>query len=107
MIQFIDDIVNLMELTHKQVNKSFCYLRLKMLSEKFKIHLLFNKDKEIFEQQKTQKVDFYNTMKVDTHIHHSAAMRANQLLKFMKKKLETEKDTIVFKDKQGKLQSLK
>lgn len=34
------------------------------------------------------KRDFYNIIKVDTHIHHSAAMNAGHFLKFIKKKIK-------------------
>jgi len=46
------------------------------LTEKFKMHLVYNVDKEIFQQRRICGLDFYNTKKVDTHIHHSAAMTA-------------------------------
>eukprot|EP00441_Pelagodinium_beii_P010964 CAMPEP_0197685876 /NCGR_PEP_ID=MMETSP1338-20131121/101635_1 /TAXON_ID=43686 ORGANISM="Pelagodinium beii, Strain RCC1491" /NCGR_SAMPLE_ID=MMETSP1338 /ASSEMBLY_ACC=CAM_ASM_000754 /LENGTH=47 /DNA_ID= /DNA_START= /DNA_END= /DNA_ORIENTATION= len=43
-------------------------------------------DKESLEAMNTGHRDFYNVRKVDTHIHHSAAMNAKHLLRFMKKK---------------------
>jgi len=41
-------------------------------------------------------------MKVDTHIHHSAAMSAKHLLDFILKKMETESETIVEVDPKTK-----
>jgi len=40
----------------------------------------------MMEQQTIHHRDFYNIRKVDTHIHHSACMRAKHLLRFMRKK---------------------
>jgi AMP deaminase len=48
------------------------------------MHLLCNKDHELEIQKYNISRDFYNIRKVDTHIHHSASMRASQLLKFIK-----------------------
>lgn len=40
--------------------------------------------------------DFYNVRKVDTHVHHSAAMNQKHLLKFIKNKLRYHSDEIVY-----------
>ncbi len=39
--------------------------------------------------------DFYNVRKVDTHVHHSAAMNCKHLLRFIKGKLKKSPDDIV------------
>ena len=39
--------------------------------------------------------DFYNVRKVDTHIHLSACMNQKHLLRFIKKKLKVEGETVV------------
>ena len=62
------------------------------------MHQIFNHDKEVTDQQKISHRDFYNIMKVDTHIHHSAAMSAKHLLDFIIKKIETESETVVERD---------
>jgi len=41
------------------------------------------------EQISTPHRDFYNVRKVDTHVHHSAAMNGKHLLRFIKKKLKS------------------
>jgi len=43
--------------------------------------------------------DFYNVRKVDTHIHLAAAMNKKQLLRFMRKKMETCGEDLVLTDK--------
>lgn len=48
----------------------------------------YNQEKELLEQKSKQQRDFYNVRKVDTHIHHSACMNVNMLLRFIKKKAE-------------------
>lgn len=44
-------------------------------------------------------MDFYNVKKIDNHIHHSAAMSASHLLRFIQKKAKTEPHTRVLEDK--------
>ena len=70
------------------------------------MHLVYNMNKEIFQQRKVCALDFYNTKKVDTHIHHSAAMTAPQLCSFIKKKMKTEGDSEVYKDNIGNILTL-
>merc|ERR1719353_2620966 len=43
--------------------------------------------------------DFYNVRKVDTHIHHSAAMNAKHLLRFIKKKMKKNGSDVVSKSR--------
>lgn len=101
MAEFINDLAFVVENTHNSVIKSFCNSRLEILDEKFRMHLLyfffllkfksekktrFNREKEMMEQQSIKHRDFYNIRKVDTHIHHSACMRAKHLLRFMRQR---------------------
>ena len=44
--------------------------------------------------------DFYNIRKVDTHVQLSACMNQKHLLRFIKKKLRLEGDTLVYKNKE-------
>jgi hypothetical protein len=62
--------------------------RLMLLEAKFKMYLLLNEDKEFLAQKINPHRDFYNVRKVDTHIHHSAAMHQKHLLRYIKKKLK-------------------
>uniref|UniRef100_A0A6M2EHV2 AMP deaminase n=1 Tax=Populus davidiana TaxID=266767 RepID=A0A6M2EHV2_9ROSI len=85
--------------------RSACYLRLRFLEEKFRLHLLINADRESMAQKGAPHRDFYNIRKVDTHVHHSACMNQKHLLRFIKSKLREEPDEVViFRD--GKYMTL-
>merc|ERR1719446_1872194 len=56
---------------------------------------MVNFDLETNEQNGNAHRDFYNVRKVDTHIHHSAAMNGKHLLRFIKKKLKKFPDDVV------------
>jgi len=76
---------------------TFCFQRLKLLQTKFELYTMSHFDRELEEQMATSHRDFYNVRKVDTHIHHSAAMNAKHLLRFIKKKLKYHGDDVVSK----------
>ncbi|VFQ95219.1 unnamed protein product [Cuscuta campestris] len=79
--------------------RSACHHRLRLLEEKFRLHLLVNADREFLAQKSAPHRDFYNIRKVDTHVHHSACMNQKHLLRFIKLKLEKEPDEVViFRD---------
>lgn len=67
---------------------SFCYNRLEILAAKFHLHILLNGQTEYMAQKSVPHRDFYNVRKVDTHVHHSAAMNLKHLLRFIKHKLK-------------------
>ncbi|MFH4980217.1 hypothetical protein AB6A40_006926 [Gnathostoma spinigerum] len=75
--------------------KSFCFRRLSFLGNKFELHTLLNELLESREQRMVSHRDFYNIRKVDTHIHAASSMNQKHLLRFIKKKMKTEKDTVV------------
>ena len=54
----------------------------------FNKFLRYNRELEIVEQQLTPHRDFYNIRKIDNHIHHAACMRAKQLFRFIRTKIE-------------------
>lgn len=85
--------------------KSFCFRRLAFLQNKFQLHTLLNELRESHEQKTVPHRDFYNIRKVDTHIHAASSMNQKHLLRFIKKKLKTEKDTVVLQ-KDGRLVTL-
>ncbi|XP_022239123.1 AMP deaminase 2 isoform X3 [Limulus polyphemus] len=68
--------------------KSFCYRRLSYLSSKYQLHVLLNELRELAAQKAVPHRDFYNTRKVDTHIHASSCMNQKHLLRFIKKKIK-------------------
>lgn len=88
IFEFIKDLAFIIEQTHNVSNKTLSHNRLDILENKFKMHLAFNREKENLQQQAISHRDFYNVRKVDTHVHHSACMRAKQLLEFIIKKIE-------------------
>lgn len=63
-------------------------------TQKFRLHLLVNADKEFLDQKSAPHRDFYNVRKVDTHVHHSACMNQKHLLRFIKSKLRKEPDEV-------------
>ncbi|KAI3977993.1 hypothetical protein MKX01_032370, partial [Papaver californicum] len=86
--------------------RTACHHRLRLLEEKFRLHMLINADREFLAQKSAPHRDFYNVRKVDTHIHHSACMNQKHLLRFIKSKLRKEPDEVViFRD--GKYLTLK
>ncbi|OVA12017.1 Adenosine/AMP deaminase domain [Macleaya cordata] len=86
--------------------RTACHHRLRLLEEKFRLHMLVNADREFLAQKSAPHRDFYNVRKVDTHIHHSACMNQKHLLRFIKSKLKKEPDEVViFRD--GKYLTLK
>ena len=84
---------------------SYAYNRLELLSAKFHLHVLLNGDTENSAQKLVPHRDFYNVRKVDTHVHHSAAMNQKHLLRFIKHKLRTaNQERVLFRD--GKYMTL-
>ena len=77
------------------IRKSFCFRRLSLLQNKFSLHVLMNELRELNQQKKTGHKDFYNVRKVDTHIHAASSMNQKHLVRFIKKKLKKDGDTVV------------
>ncbi|CAG9466360.1 unnamed protein product [Pedinophyceae sp. YPF-701] len=103
---FFGDLQAMMTLISRGPVKTYCHHRLLLLEQKFNLHLMLNQDREADAQKKAPHRDFYNVRKVDTHIHHSAAMHQKHLLRFIKSKLKKEPDQVViFRD--GKYLTLK
>lgn len=77
--------------------KSFCFRRLQYLTNKFAMHLPLNERKEIQAQKAVSHRDFYNTHKVDTHVHAASCMNQKRLLRFIKNKLRADGQKVVVK----------
>lgn len=56
---------------------------------------MLNEIRELHEQKSVPHRDFYNIRKVDTHIHAASSMNQKHLLRFIKKKMKTESETVV------------
>uniref|UniRef100_A0A0N5B894 AMP deaminase n=1 Tax=Strongyloides papillosus TaxID=174720 RepID=A0A0N5B894_STREA len=93
--KFLKDTEKMTSLIVDGPLKSFCYRRLSYLQNKFQLHVLLNELRELHEQKSVPHRDFYNIRKVDTHIHASSSMNQKHLLRFIKKKIKTEKDVVV------------
>ena len=81
--------------------KTYCYRRLCYLTHKFKLHVILNDQHEKREQKGVPHRDFYNTRKVDTHIHAASSMNQKHLLRFIKKTLRNHKNDNVSVDSSG------
>lgn len=92
---FSADYGRLVEMVSEGAMRSFCFQRLQLLSTSFKMHLTMNNMVEREEQSNLLGTDFYRTMKIDNHIHAAAAPTAKQFVEFVRRKLETEPDTVV------------
>ncbi|VDM98374.1 unnamed protein product [Thelazia callipaeda] len=99
--KFLRDLGKLSIMIANGPLKSFCYRRLCFLQNKFQLHTLMNELREQYEQKSVPHRDFYNIRKVDTHIHAASSMNQKHLLRFIKKKMKTEKNTVVL-EKYGK-----
>lgn len=104
IVNFVQDLLLMVQLTSDKMITSFCYARNKFLEQKFKMHQIFNADREAVDQKKIKQRDFYNIMKIDTHIHHSQGMCARKLLEFMKKKFRNCPHVVVYYDEVTKKQ---
>lgn len=76
-------------------SRTLAYRRLKHLEAQFDLYQLLHESKEYEEQKVAPHRDFYNVRKVDTHIHHSAAMNCKHLLRFIKSKLKSAPEDVV------------
>ncbi|XP_065828856.1 uncharacterized protein [Oscarella lobularis] len=91
--------------THGPI-RSYCWKRLQVLDAKYRLYKLEKEADEANTLKHTAR-DFENVAKVDTHIHHSACMSVKELFDYMKLKLKTAENEIVFTEADGKDVSLK
>jgi len=96
--EFAHDYNRLVEMVSEGAMRSFCFQRLQLLSTSFKMHNTLNSAVEREEQSNLLGTDFYRTMKIDNHIHAAASPTAKTFVEFVRRKLETEGDTVVFED---------
>lgn len=104
--EYYDDMNTLFHIRSSGPVSSYAYQRLRLLQTKFELYTMVFGDQEAQDAMDTGHRDFYNVRKVDTHIHHSAAMNAKHLLRFMKKKLKRFSEDIV-DEKDGCKRTLK
>ncbi|CAK87578.1 unnamed protein product (macronuclear) [Paramecium tetraurelia] len=104
--EFIKDLLTFVEIANDKMISGWCYSRNTYLEQKFKMHCLFNSDRESEDQKRIKNRDFYSVLKIDTHVHHSQSMNGKQLLEFMKKKFRQCPEEVVYLD-DGKEMTLK
>mmetsp|Transcript_62035 Transcript_62035/g.134577 ORF Transcript_62035/g.134577 Transcript_62035/m.134577 type:complete len:713 (-) Transcript_62035:37-2175(-) len=107
LANYYDDMETIFRARSSGPISSYCYQRLRLLQTKFELYSMLSGDAEVEQVARTGHRDFYNVRKVDTHVHHSAAMTAKHLLRFMKKKLKHFSGDVVSTDKDGKPRTLK
>ena len=78
--EFITSHNRLVEISVHGAMRSFCFQRLQLLSQAFKMHVTVNHIVENEAQSSLLGADFYRTMKVDNHIHLAAAPSAKQFV---------------------------
>ena len=94
--EFVTDCNRLAAICEMGPCRTLCWKRNHILEKKFHFHRLLNEKLED-SVAKRSGADFYNVTKVDNHVHINRMMTAPCLLEFIKHKLETEPDTVVFK----------
>ena len=99
--EFYEDMDFLFDLRSSGPVQTYCFNRLQLLHTKFELHNTVHGTTERDELKSNCHRDFYNVRKVDTHIHHSAAMNAKFLLRFIRKKARFFPNDVCMVDKQG------
>ena len=97
---FQRDLVQLVRFGESGPANTFCHTRLQIRSQLFDLYKTLCWRLE-FADLKENSPDFHSVPKVDNHIHVAAAMPSSFLLRFLKKKVQTEPDTIVAQTETG------
>jgi AMP deaminase len=93
---FVDDYHRICEIAHDKVTNSFCHHTLRTIQHLSDVHIHMHWMREEEELQNS-KSDFFNTTKVDTHVHLSAAFAPLDLLGYMRKQITEHSDEIACK----------
>jgi AMP deaminase len=97
--EYVTDYQKVRKVIYSGPVTSLAYKRLELLSARFNLHVLLNESRELDAQKSVPHRDFYNTRKVDTHVHHSACMNQKHLLRFIKHKLRYHpNEAVIFRD---------
>ncbi|KAI0766452.1 AMP deaminase [Trametes elegans] len=97
--EYFLDLEKVLEVICDGPTKSFAFRRLNYLASKFTMYSLLNEPQELAEMKSVPHRDFYNTRKVDTHVHHSSSMNQKHLLRFIKSKMKrSPQDVVIFRD---------
>lgn len=98
--QFAADMEALMHIVSDPEARTFCWKRLKLNSEKFSMYGVLNGDQEQLSQKMFPHRDFYNCIKVDTHVHHTSCANQKHFLNFIKYKLKQHGDDVVLENRE-------
>jgi AMP deaminase len=104
--EYTRDLTRLIQICADAPVNSFCHQRLQKLEARFSLHVMENGHHEVAEQRACPHRDFYNSRKVDTHVHLAAAMNQKHLLRFIKKKMRVSPYEVVAKSSDGKEMTL-
>ena len=99
--EFYNDMDFLFDLRSSGPVQTYCFNRLQLIQTKFDLHGMVHTTTERNEMKSNCHRDFYNVRKVDTHIHHSAAMNAKFLLRFIRRKARIFPNDVVMAAKDG------
>lgn len=94
--EFLRDYNTILDVSTDGPVRTLSYRRLQVLQLKYELHTLMNSGREAAASQNDPR-DFGNVMKVDTHIHLSAAMTSKHLLDFIRLKLRTDAKEVVLR----------
>eukprot|EP01062_Namystynia_karyoxenos_P040368 TRINITY_DN2944_c0_g1_i1.p1 TRINITY_DN2944_c0_g1~~TRINITY_DN2944_c0_g1_i1.p1 ORF type:complete len:1806 (+),score=491.12 TRINITY_DN2944_c0_g1_i1:681-5420(+) len=101
--QFFRDFTEIGNICSDICCKALAQRRLELLGQKYNMHAAMNSlDEGDSGQRKEgdqQHRDFYQSYKVDTHVHMAAGMTATQLLNFIMEKARNHSDDIVLMKK--------
>eukprot|EP01080_Neovahlkampfia_damariscottae_P000488 gene488-8002_t len=104
--EFLETRLKLLKIVQSGEVTTYTQKRIDILSGLYDFHQLLNSDLEAHATQ-TDSRDFFNITKVDNHVHLAAAMTGRHLLSFILKKLDSEPEKHVLKDKSGEFLCLK
>lgn len=93
--EFAHDMEALSAIVDDPEVRTFTWRRLELATEKFRMYSLLNGDKEALAQKMHPHRDFFNSMKVDTHVHLVSSSTQKHLLSFIKSKLKRHGDDVV------------
>ena len=74
LLEFYRDLTAILSAMHNVLFKTFAYRRVSHLEQRFKLHDIYNADREIAECRANGGADFYSLNKVDNHVHLAACM---------------------------------
>ena len=94
LAEFNTNLSALWKCTTSKEARTFAFRRLRILDLNFEFHHLMNESLEL-DSSNNDSQDFYQTAKVDNHIHTASAATRIELLSFIRQKVKDEPDVVV------------